>query len=208
MGWWVHSGSITVQPGCRTHAEPLSPALSSQHTLPCWHCALHTALHTALPMHCTLPSPFFAHTAFALHTYFSSQHTLLRLRCTAQGWVHFWWDDSNGLVVHSAEGQKRPQAGACTMGRAITHCTHCTRFTLHSAHTALQRTLKAHIAYCILHLLHTNRYCTLHIVQLSELLTHKAHILGALQSWGCSRSLGRKAEVLRGRWASSWPIGN
>ena len=38
------------------------------------------------------------------------------------GMVHFWWDDdSNGFVVHSAEGQKRPQAGGCTLGRAIAH---------------------------------------------------------------------------------------
>ena len=159
----IWAGGCTLDPlqcsraAGHTLSHSALPSLLSTHCPPCAlciahclaHClayALHNVLHTALPVHYTLPSPFFAHTAFALHTYFSSQHTLLRLRCTAQGWVHFWWDDSNGLVVHSAEGQKRPQAGACTMGRAITHCTHCTRFTLHIAHGA-------HCTRCTVHTL-------------------------------------------------------
>ena len=165
LSWWqyglLHSGgSITVQPGCRTHAEPLSPALSSPL---CLH-IVHTALH------CT-----------ALH-------------CSR--WVHFWWDDSNGLVAHSAEGQKRPQAAACTMGRAITHCTllhtahvgHCTHYTLVcTAHAAFQTTLKAQMTHNTVHsaqCAHQSVRCTQHCV--CELPTHKAHIAYGAEHTHCT----------------------
>ena len=133
MGCCTLAGSITVQPGCRTHAGPLSPALSSP---PCLYIA-----------HCTVPR-----------------------------WVHFWWDDSNGLVAHSAEGQKRPQAAACTMGRAITHCT--LHNTAHASWTqwtswALQKLATAKQGtQCSVHAAHLSVLCT----QLRELPTHKANI--------------------------------
>ena len=138
--------------GCCTLVDPLQCSRAAGHTLS--HSALPSPLLSACTLysvHCTLPSALSTHS-------------------TAPRWVHFWWDDSNGLVAHSAEGQKRPQAAACTMGRAITHCTllhtahvgHCTHYTLVcTVHVAFQTTLKAQMAHHTVHKLHTN-LCAAH----------------------------------------------
>ena len=156
-------------------------ALPSHHTLLCLHsehytvqithCTMHTTHCTVHALNCKLHG---AHCCLSTHcptctlqtghcTIYIARHTaqgtllsahsaLPALHCTARGWVHFWWDDSNGLVVHSAEGQKRPQAAGCTMGRAITHCTRCTYCTLHTLHTAHKT--PAHYTLSALHTEH------------------------------------------------------
>ena len=135
--------------GCCTLVDPLQCSRAAGHTLS------HSALPSPLLSACTLCT--------ALHS-------------TAPRWVHFWWDDSNGLVAHSAEGQKRPQAAACTMGRAITHCTllhtanvaHCTSYTLVcTAHVAFQTMLKAQMTHHTVHMLHTNPCAAHNIVRVN-----------------------------------------
>ena len=137
----------------------------SQHTLP--YCTLHTANWTLHDIHCK-----------AQDTLLSAHTALPVLHCTARGWVHFWWDDSNGLVVHSAEGQKRPQAAGCTMGRAITHCTHCTYCTLHTLHTAHKT--PAHYTLSALHTEHCKQHNT------KRCFGH-TRVCCTLQSWGLSK---------------------
>ena len=132
--------------GCCTLVDPLQCSRAAGHTLS------HSALPSPLLSACTL----------------CTAHCPLSTHCTAlhcSRWVHFWWDDSNGLVAHSAEGQKRPQAAACTMGRAITHCTSYTLVC--TAHVAFQTMLKAQMTHHTVHMLHTNPCAAHNIVRVN-----------------------------------------
>ena len=146
MGW-LHSGSITVQPGCRTHAEPLSPALSAHTalpahctlytvhcTLPNAHCTRHTAhctqltvlsAHTALPAQCTLPNSL-----CTLHTPVCMCCAAVREGgCTFGGMIVMVWSSTR---PRDKRDRRRPlHYGAC-------HHTLHTLHTLHTAHCTLK----------------------------------------------------------------------